>query len=104
MIRERIIGKGKGARTTTQILSAVASIKDAMFFVLVPAYIEVNDGADESDSSLNQELLRRVGRLLASGTYADCPECERILLVGAKNPYPFVFFHELLKEMKRHGA
>lgn len=104
MKANRRIGKGKSSRTVGQIDSILSYVKDAMFTILVPAYLAIDDGADDEDCSLNREILLAVGRIIASGKYRNCPECERILLVGAKSPYPFVHFHEFLTELKRNGA
>lgn len=99
------IGKGKGARTVGQIEFTLANLKDALFTVLVPAYGRLqHEDIDDENPELNLEVVRAVGRCLSSGKYFSCPECEKVLLVGAKSGYPFLHFHELLKELKRYGA
>lgn len=88
-----------------RILFILERIKSAMFNVLVPSYIEIKyDGLEEDDKGLNSRLLARVGKIISDRVYFDCPECEKILFVGAKSKYPFLHFHEFLKELKRNGA
>lgn len=105
MGKSRKVGKGKAARTEGQIDFILREIYSALFYVIVPAYIEINcDGTSDEDDELNKRVVYAVGRLLHAGRFSHCPECERILLVGSKSEFPFVHFHELLKELKRLGA
>lgn len=103
MKKSQRIGRGKSARTVGQIDFIMENLMSALFDILVPVFIAVKfDGLTMEEA--DELAVKRVGSIYASRKYFSCPECEKVLLVGAKSGYAFTHFKTLYEEFKRHGA